>query len=76
MVGEIEERVQLYGQGARREEILTRRRYLSKRKMLCLLAGAGFVDMSIVDGYSMSDLHHMQDGERTTSSFVVERHKP
>ena len=68
--------MQLYVEGAKGEEILTRRRYNSKHKMLRLLAGAGFRDVRITDGYSMSDLHELRDGERTASSVVVVAKKP
>jgi hypothetical protein len=76
MLGEIEERVQLHVEDAKGQETLTHRRYNNKNTMLCLLSPTGFGDAGIADGYSMSDLHELRDGEQTASSVAVVAKKP
>ena len=76
MMGDIEERLQMYIDDGKREEIVTHRRYASKEKMLSLPAEAGLANVRFTEGYSVSGFHELRDGENTASSFVVVAEKP
>jgi len=76
MIGDTEERIQIYTEGEKSIEIQTLRRFNEKHRMLSLLTGAGFVKVRFTDGYDLSHFHELKEGERTTSSFVVMAEKP
>jgi SAM-dependent methyltransferase len=70
MIGTVEERVQIYQEGDRRDEIVTNRRYVSKQEAATLLSRAGFVSVRVSDGYALDELHPVGEMEATGSSFV------
>ena len=70
MSGHIEERIQIYTEGADQAEILTRRRYVSKQEINTLLNQIGFRDIRVTQGYDESGFHPLRDEEATDSAFV------
>lgn len=76
MVGEVEERIQIYSEEGEAEEILTRRRYAAKGDVVRLLEKAGFCELRIVDGYDPLGWHAPGRDEATTESFVVAARRP
>jgi len=76
IAGDVEERLQVYIEDGKSEEILTHRRYNSKERMLSLLAEAGFTNVRFTNGYSVSGFHELRRGEETTSSFVAAAERP
>jgi SAM-dependent methyltransferase len=76
MIGDIEERIQIYTDGENSNEIQTLRRFNEKHRMHLLLIGAGFVKVRFTNGYDLSHFHELKEGERTTSGFVVMAEKP
>jgi ubiquinone/menaquinone biosynthesis C-methylase UbiE len=76
MVGDVEERIQIYSEGESSEEILTRRRYVGKDQGVRLLEKMGFLEVRVVDGYDPSGRHVPRPDEATTGSFVVTARRP
>ena len=76
MLGDVEERIQVYIEGESREEILTHRKHIPKENLAALLTEAGFANVRVAHGYSTPDLHRLERGEATTSSFLMIAEKP
>jgi SAM-dependent methyltransferase len=76
MVGDIEERIQIYVDGTRRDEIVTRRCYVSKTQTKALLTRAGFQSLQVTNGYTASAFHPLERAETTGSNFVYTARKP
>jgi SAM-dependent methyltransferase len=76
MIGKIEERTQIYTEGANQEEIVTKRRFVSKREAVALLKQTGFMDIQVTNGYDGSGFRPLKDGEETNSTFVCIASKP
>ncbi len=76
MMGDVEERIQIYREDATSEEILTRRRYVGKEQSARLLEKTGFREVRIVDDYDPSGWHPLRRDEATNQSFVVTARKP
>jgi len=68
MVGQIEERIQIYTEGAKQVEIFTRQRYVSQREAAALLKQAGFSDIRVTEGYAESGFHPLREEEVTDLS--------
>ena len=71
MAGNVEERIQIFTDGAQRDEIVTRRRYVNKEQACLLLKQVGFHGLQVTNGYAASDLHPLVPGEATDSSFLI-----
>jgi SAM-dependent methyltransferase len=76
MVGNIEERIQIYVDGTQRDEIVTRRCYVSKTQIEALLTQAGFQCFQVTNGYAASAFHPLGRAETTESNFVCTARKP
>lgn len=76
MIGQIEERTQVYTEGFHREEIVTERCYISKQEAESLLKSAGFMDIRMADGYNEAGLQPLTTGETTDSAFICVAAKP
>jgi SAM-dependent methyltransferase len=76
MVGEVEERIQIYSEEGSSEEILTQRRYVGKGEVVRLLEKAGFREVRLVDGYDPLGWRVPDCEETTTESFVVTAWRP
>jgi SAM-dependent methyltransferase len=76
MIGNVEERVQIYSDGNRQDEIVTRRCYVSKAQAHALLTQAGFQDIQVTNGYAASAFHPLSPTENTESTFVCTARKP
>jgi SAM-dependent methyltransferase len=70
MVGNIEERIQIFVNGTHQDEIVTRRCYLSKKQAEVLLTQAGFQNLQVTNGYVASTFHPPGQAETTESNFV------
>lgn len=71
MIGEIEERIQIFSQEGISDEIKTCRRFVNKKDMYKLLKDAGFSKIRFVEGYDYSDLHELAVDESTTAGFMA-----
>ena len=71
MAGDVEERIQIFTDGAQRDEIVTRRRYVSKAQAAVLLEQAGFEGLQVTDEYAAPDFRPLVPGETTESSFTI-----
>jgi hypothetical protein len=76
MVGDVEERIQIYTEEGSREEIVTLRRYARKEETARLLEKAGLCEIRVVDGYDPSGWHMLRPDEATTGSYVVTARRP
>ena len=76
MVGDIEERIQIYSDGIHQDEIETRRCYVNKKQAADLLMQAGFQGLQVTDGYAVSEFRPMEATEKTASTFVCTARKP
>ena len=70
MIGNIEERIQIFTDGDYRDEILTERRYVDKQEMAALLKDAGFTNVCFTNGYDETEFKSLHDGETTDFDFV------
>ncbi len=70
MVGNIEERIQIYVDGTYQDPIVTRRCYVSKKQAGALLTQAGFQNLQATDGYAASAFRPLGQAETTESTFV------
>ena len=70
MVGQIEERNQIYTEGSHQEEIVTERCYINKQEATALLKNAGFTNIRIANGYDESELQTPAPGETMDSAFI------
>ena len=75
MVGNIEERIQIYVDGTQRDEIVTRRCYVSKTQIEALLTQAGFQCFQVTNGYEASAFHPLGQAETTESTFICTARK-
>ena len=76
MVGNVEERIQIYADGAQQDEIVTRRCYVSKTQAEALLTQAGFQSLQVTNGYAASAFRPLGRAETTESTFVCMARKP
>jgi SAM-dependent methyltransferase len=76
MIGNIEERIQIYADETHQDEIVTRRRYVSKKQADALLAQTGFQSCQVTNGYTVSAFRPMGKAETTDSAFVCMARKP
>jgi len=76
MIGNVEERIQIYVDGTRRDEIVTRRCYVSKTQIEALLTRAGFQSLQVTNEYAASEFHPLGRAETTGSNFVCTAKKP
>jgi SAM-dependent methyltransferase len=74
MMGRLEERIQIFTDENRRDEIVTQRRHVSKAEAHTLLAQAGFQDLQVTDDYAAA-FRPMKPAETTESSFVCTARK-
>jgi ubiquinone/menaquinone biosynthesis C-methylase UbiE len=76
MVGNVEERIQIYADGTHKDEIVTRRCYITKTQAAALLVQADFQSLQVTDDYAASAFHPPGKAETTGSSFVCTARKP
>ena len=70
MVGDMEERIQIYTDGTHQDEIVTRRCYVSKTQAQALLRQAGFHSLQCTNGYTACAWRPLGQTETTESPFV------
>lgn len=70
MLGQVEERTQIYTEGFQREEIITERLYVSKQEVEALLESVGFSNIRFADSYDLSELQPLGTDEFTDSAFI------
>ncbi len=75
MVGNFEERIQIYVDEAHQDEIVTRRCYVSKTQAEALLKQAGFQSLQVTNGYAASEFRPLKQAETTESTFVCTARK-
>ncbi len=76
MIGPIEERIQVFTEQSRREEVVTRRCYVNKQRLVTLLKDAGFADFRATERYDESAVHPLSPGEATDSPYVCLASRP
>ncbi|MGA2788792.1 MAG: class I SAM-dependent methyltransferase [Verrucomicrobiota bacterium] len=70
MIGNNEERIQIYVEGTHQDAIVTQRCYVSKKQTVALLTRAGFQNLQVTNGYDASAFHPLGQAETTESAFV------
>ena len=76
MVGNIEERIQIYADGTYQDTIVTRRCYVSQTQAAALLTQAGFHSLQVANGYAAAAFRPMGQAETPASPFVCTARKP
>ena len=76
ILGNIEERIQVFAESDTAQEIKTIRRYMGKQEIDNLLVETGFTEIKFSDGYNASGFHKLSSGEDTASSYMVMAQKP
>ena len=76
MVGDMEERIQIYTAGPHQDVIVTRRCYVRKTHAQALLTQAGFHGLQCTNGYTASAFRPLEQAETTASQFVCMASKP
>jgi len=71
MIGDVEERIQIYTEEGTTEEIPTRRRFATREQAVALLEDAGFTGVRIANGYDLSSWHVPGRTEGNKGTFVV-----
>ena len=70
MVGQIEQRLQWFDDGAVAQKVETNRRFVTKQQAEHLLRQVGFGGIKVADGYAFDQLHPVTEKEPTLTSFV------
>ena len=71
MIGNLEERVQMFEIGPDTKTITTYRMYYGKAAVAQMLSGAGFRRVEITDGYDIDGFRPFKKGQRAHKNFVV-----
>jgi SAM-dependent methyltransferase len=76
MAGQIEQRIQIYTDGPRHDEIVTHRRYVTQADAFALLTHAGFQELQVTHNYSLAALCPLRPDEATHSPFLCLARRP
>ncbi|HOJ77833.1 MAG TPA: hypothetical protein PL158_07010, partial [Bacillota bacterium] len=75
VINNIERRVQEYIAPDWEKQIITERRFYSKKEIQLILERSGFKNIEFTDGYQIDGFHQLNSLETVKSSFVVKAEK-